>query len=113
MSGLVLQAGVSRTVGREHDGARSQARARPIGHIGTTARRGAGSEHAAERPVLTVGQVFELAHLVGVVPSGMYAGSPVAVTGCATGRTVRCARCLERAIRALAEEALWLMGASR
>jgi len=32
--------------------------------------RGAGSEHPAERPVLTVAQVFQLAELVGRPPVG-------------------------------------------
>ncbi len=36
--------------------------------------RGAGSEHAAERPVLTVGQVFDLAERVGRRPVGNIRG---------------------------------------
>jgi integrase len=72
--------------------------------------RGGGSEHAAERPVLTVGQVFELAHLVGRRPIGNVRKLP------GGGYRLRYRSHGEmhtmpgaHATRTLAEEALWLM----
>jgi hypothetical protein len=72
--------------------------------------RGGGSEHAAERPVLTVGQVFELAHLVGRRPVGNVRKLP------GGGYRLRYRSHGEmhtmpgaHATRTLAEEALWLM----
>ena len=44
--------------------------------------RGAGTEYPAERPVLTVAQVFKLAELAGRRPVGNIRQLPVAVTGC-------------------------------
>jgi hypothetical protein len=51
--------------------------------------RGAGTEYAAERPVLTVAQVFELAERVGRRPVGNIAKSQVA-TCFASAATARC-----------------------
>ena len=72
--------------------------------------RGAGEEHAAERPVLTVAQVFELADRVGRRPVGNIRQLP------AGGYRLRFARhgVLRRApevygTRAEAERALWSM----
>jgi integrase len=72
--------------------------------------RGGGSEHTAERPVLTVGQAFELAHLVGRRPIGNVRRLP------GGGYRLRCRSHGEMhtvpgvyATRALAEEALWEM----
>jgi integrase len=71
--------------------------------------RGAGDEHAAERPVLTVRQVYELADRVGMRPVGNVRGTP-------DGYRLRFARhgvmrtSPERyATRAEAERALWKM----
>src|SRR5262245_38655242 len=52
--------------------------------------RGAGEEHPAERPVLTVVQVFELADPIGRRPATS-ASSPAVVTGCGFGAMARCA----------------------
>ena len=72
--------------------------------------RGGGSEHSAERPVLTVGQVFELAHLVGRRPIGNVRRLPDG------GYRLRCRSRGEMrpvpgvyATKALAEEAPWAM----
>jgi integrase len=72
--------------------------------------RGAGEEHAAERPVLTVAQVFELADRVGRRPVGNIRQLP------AGGYRLRFARhgVMRRApevygTRAEAERALWSM----
>jgi integrase len=71
--------------------------------------KGAGDEHAAERPVLTVGQVYELAERVGMRPVGNIRATP-------DGYRLRLARngvmrtSPERyATRAEAERALWKM----
>src|SRR5205823_13955069 len=71
--------------------------------------RGAGTEDAAERPVLSVAQVFELAGQVGRRP----AGNIRAIQG---GYRLRCGRHCEMrtspemyASRAEAERALWKM----
>lgn len=71
--------------------------------------RGGGSEHTAERPVLTVGQVFELAHLVGRRPIGNVRRLPgggyrLRYRSHGEMRTMPGAY----ASRALAEGALWL-----
>jgi hypothetical protein len=50
--------------------------------------RGAGSEYPAERPVLTVTQVFKLAELVGRRPVGNIRKLPVAATGCVSSAMV-------------------------
>jgi integrase len=72
--------------------------------------RGGGSEHTAERPVLTVGQVFDLAHLVGRRPIGNVRRLP------GGGYRLRCRSHGEMrtvpgvyATKALTEEALWAM----
>ena len=71
--------------------------------------RGAADEHAAERPVLTVGQVFELAERIGMRPVGNIRATPDGyrlrfalhgVTHAAPGRY---------ATRGEAERALWKM----
>jgi hypothetical protein len=71
--------------------------------------KGAGDEHGAERPVLTVGQVYELAERVGMRPGGNIRATP-------DGYRLRLARngvmwtSQERyATRAEAERALWKM----
>ena len=53
--------------------------------------RGAGDEDTAERPVLTVAQVFALAELVGRRPVGNIRKSLRAATGCGSGAMARCA----------------------
>jgi len=49
--------------------------------------RGAGEEHAAERPVLTVAQVFELANRVGRRPVGNVRSYRLVATGCGSVAT--------------------------
>lgn len=56
--------------------------------------RGAGDEHAAARPVLSVAQVFELAGRVGLRPIATCARSRTGSIGCASNGTARCARIL-------------------
>jgi hypothetical protein len=54
--------------------------------------RGAGDENAAERPVLTVAQAFELAERVGLRPVGNIRKLPAAATGSGSAVTGKCAR---------------------
>lgn len=64
--------------------------------------RGAGEEHAPERPVLTVDQVFDLAELVGRRPVGNIRKLPRAAIACGSEGTVSCApspRCTARGRR--------------
>lgn len=72
--------------------------------------RGAGEEHAAERPVLTVAQVFELADRIGRRPIGNIGKLPAAATRCAFAGTARCApHPGVYSTRPDAERALWKM----
>ena len=50
--------------------------------------RGVGEEHAIERPVLTVAQVFDLAHRVGRRPVGNSGNSQTVVIGSGSPVTV-------------------------
>jgi integrase len=71
--------------------------------------RGAGSEHATERPVLTVGQVFDLAERVGRRPVGnirALAAGGYRLRFCRDGE-MRTSRRRRNATRANAERALW------
>jgi hypothetical protein len=52
--------------------------------------RGAREEHASERPVLTVTQVFQLADCVGRRPVGNVRNCPPAATGFASAETAGC-----------------------
>ena len=72
--------------------------------------RGAGEEHAPERPVLTVAQVFELAERSAVARSATSASSRPVDTGSGSGRNGEHAD-LTRGLRsrAEAERALWKM----
>ena len=74
--------------------------------------RGAGSEHPAERPVLTVAQVFQLAELVGRRPVGNILQLP------GGGYRLRFQRNGEMrtapevySTRSVADKALWAMAA--
>src|SRR5579871_5637893 len=70
---------------------------------------GAGEEHAAERPVLTVAQVFELANLLGRRPVGSIRQLPRGGYRLRFQHDgVRCTAPEVYATRAEAERALWL-----
>ena len=76
--------------------------------------RGAGEEHAPERPVLTVDQVFDLAELVGRRPVGNVRKLPEAATGCVFRRNGVMRTVPEvYGTRAEAERALWTDGRRR